>query len=110
MCVHVHHTHTHTHTHTDQLNGWEFLAKEKICTVYRKLYKDTGLYQFKVIGRYHDITAKDFYDVQVSILIHTLYGTVVHQCSAKDFVEVVGELGDQGLHAHKQCTGWRKID
>ena len=39
---------------------------------YRKLYKDTGLYQYKVIGHYDDITAKDFLDVQVSMGVCTL--------------------------------------
>ncbi len=36
-----------------------------ICTVYKKQYMDTGLLQYKVIGTYHDITANDFYTVQV---------------------------------------------
>ena len=61
------------------LAGWELLAREKSDTVYRRLYKDTGLYQYKVIGRYHDITAKDYLEVQVccmyqdSYCVYTLY-------------------------------------
>ena len=47
------------------LSDWELLAKEGNCTVYRKPYQDTELFQFKVIGRYDDITAKDYFDVQV---------------------------------------------
>lgn len=35
---------------------------------YRKLFKDTGLYQYKVIGQFDDVTAKDFLDVQVSVI------------------------------------------
>ena len=35
---------------------------------YRKPYKDTGLFQYKVIGRYDDITARDFFDVQVRVM------------------------------------------
>ena len=49
------------------LSDWELLAKEGNCTVYRKPYQDTELFQFKVIGRYDDITAKDYFDVQVCV-------------------------------------------
>ena len=49
------------------LSDWELLAKEGNCTVYRKPYQGTELFQFKVIGRYDDITAKDYFDVQVCV-------------------------------------------
>ena len=51
---------------TDALKGWEFVAQENSNTVYRRLYQDTGLYQYKVTGHYDDITAKDYLEVQVS--------------------------------------------
>ena len=54
--------------------GWELLAKENSNTIYHRMYKDSGLYQYKVIGRYHDITAKDYRDVQV------IYMPNVHAC------------------------------
>ena len=60
------------------LSDWELLATEKNCTVYRKLYRDTGHYQFKVIGRYDDITAKDYLDVQVCM--QTLGGSTQLVC------------------------------
>ena len=40
--------------------------------MYRRLYQDTGLYQYKVIGRYHDITAKDYLEVQVLCTVFVL--------------------------------------
>ena len=49
------------------LKGWEFVAQEDTNTVYRRLYQDTGLYQYKVIGHYDDITAKDYLEVQVTL-------------------------------------------
>ena len=52
------------------IKGWELLAKEKSDTVYRRFYKDTGLYQYKVIGRYHDISARDYLEVQVYYVVH----------------------------------------
>ena len=51
--------------HTVALSGWELVTVQPSCTVYKKLYEDTGLFKYKVIGTYQDITAKDFYDVQV---------------------------------------------
>ena len=47
-------------------DGWEFVLEQNKCKVYSKLYKDTGLKQYKVIGSYDDITPRDFLDVQVS--------------------------------------------
>ena len=55
------------------IEGWELLAKEKSDTVYRRFYKDTGLYQYKVIGRYHDISARDYLEVQVYYLTMYMY-------------------------------------
>jgi len=49
------------------LADWECINRDSNYVAYRKLYKDTGLYQFKVIGQFDDITAKDFLDVQVSV-------------------------------------------
>ncbi len=54
--------------HTDPLAGWECINKNSNYMAYRKLFKDTGLYQYKVIGQFDDITAKDFLDVQVSVI------------------------------------------
>lgn len=45
--------------------GWEFMLEQGGCKVYFKPYKDTGLCQYRVIGHYEDITARDFLDVQV---------------------------------------------
>ena len=50
----------------DPMSGWEFMSEQDNCTVYYKPYGDTGLYQYKVVGAYSDITARDFLDVQVS--------------------------------------------
>ena len=50
----------------DPMSGWEFMSEQDNCTVYYKPYGDTGLYQYKVVGTYPDITARDFLDVQVS--------------------------------------------
>lgn len=47
------------------LSGWEFMADEGNCKVYKKPHGETGLNKYKVIGAYDDITAKDFLDVQV---------------------------------------------
>jgi len=47
------------------LSDWELFIDKAEYMVFRKPYADTGLYQFKVIGSYSDVTAKDFYDVQV---------------------------------------------
>ena len=47
------------------LEDWTMVAEQSSCTVYSKPYCDTGLLQYKVIGSYSDITAKDFFDVQV---------------------------------------------
>ena len=41
------------------------MTKDTHCVVYRKPYKDTQLYQYKVLGYFDDITAKDFLDIQV---------------------------------------------
>ena len=49
----------------DPLKGWNQIIQLPNCVVYQKLYKDTGLFQYKVIGSYEDITARDFIDVQV---------------------------------------------
>ncbi len=49
----------------DYLCDWEVFINEPMYMVFRKLYADTGLYQFKVIGTYDDITAKEFFEVQV---------------------------------------------
>ena len=51
----------------DPMSGWEFMSEQDNCTVYYKPYGDRGLYQYKVVGTYPDITARDFLDVQVSI-------------------------------------------
>ena len=48
------------------LDGWEYINGDAGYAAYRKLYKDTGLFQYKVIGRFHDITARDFLEAQVS--------------------------------------------
>lgn len=55
-----------TATDIDYLSGWEMFVNEPSYVVYRKPFADTGLYQFKVIGTYKDVTAKDFFEVQVS--------------------------------------------
>ena len=60
------------------LEGWELLAREKSDTVYRRLYQDTGLYQYKVIGRYHDITARDYLEVQVCFSITNLTTIIMY--------------------------------
>ena len=57
---------------SDYLSDWEMFVKEQSYVVYRKPYADTGLFQFKVIGTYNDVTAKDFYEVQVSGALGTL--------------------------------------
>lgn len=44
---------------------WEFITQDHNYTAYRKHYKNTGLFQYKVIGHYDDITAKAFFEVQV---------------------------------------------
>ena len=49
----------------DPMAGWEFLSEQDNCTVYYKPHGCDGLYQYKVIGSYNDITARDFMDVQV---------------------------------------------
>ncbi len=49
----------------DYLSDWEVFINEPMYMVFRKLYADTGLYQFKVIGTYDDITANEFFEVQV---------------------------------------------
>ena len=48
------------------VDGWEFVVEQNGCKVYSKLYKDTGLKQYRVIGAYDDITARDFLEVQVN--------------------------------------------
>ena len=48
------------------VDGWEFVVEQNGCKVYSKLYKDTGLKQYRVIGAYDDITAWDFLEVQVN--------------------------------------------
>lgn len=48
------------------LSGWEFVTKDIHYVVYKKIYEDTGLFQYKVKGHYDDITASDFCEVQVS--------------------------------------------
>ena len=50
---------------SDALEGWTQIIQLPNCLVYQKLYKETGLFQYKVIGSYYDITARDFIDVQV---------------------------------------------
>ena len=49
----------------DPLKGWEVAFKQDNCTVYSKPYGNTGLLQYKAIGFYDDITARDYLDVQV---------------------------------------------
>lgn len=44
---------------------WEYINGNENYSAYRKLYRDTGLFQYKVIGHYDDVTAKDFLDAQV---------------------------------------------
>ena len=53
----------------DALEGWTEIVHVPSCVVYQKLYKETGLFQYKVIGSYDDITARDFIDVQVQYTI-----------------------------------------
>ena len=50
---------------SDSLSGWEYINGDGDYSAYRKLYKDTGLFQYKVVGRFADVTAKDFLEVQV---------------------------------------------
>ncbi len=50
----------------DPMKGWELMSVQDNCTVYSKPYGDSGLFQYKVIGFYSDVTAHDFLDVQVS--------------------------------------------
>lgn len=52
-------------TVTDNLSDWELFVQEQSCLVYRKPYGNKGLSQFRVVGTYSDVTAKDFYEVQV---------------------------------------------
>ena len=58
------------------LVDWQVYLNEPSYVVYRKPYADTGLYQFKVIGSYNDITAKDFYEVQVNCVCCVVYDCV----------------------------------
>ena len=51
---------------SDGVSSWEYINGESDYTAYRKLYKDTGLFQYKVIGRFDDVTARDFFEAQVS--------------------------------------------
>ena len=53
----------------DALEGWAEIVHLPNCVVYQKLYKETGLFQYKVIGSYDDITARDFIDVQVQYTV-----------------------------------------
>lgn len=50
----------------DPMAGWQLLSEQDNCTVYYKRHGCDGLYQYKVIGSYNDITARDFMDVQVN--------------------------------------------
>ncbi len=56
-------------SNVEYLSDWEMFVDEPTYMVFRKQYADTGLHQFKVIGRYDDIAAQDFLEVQVSIII-----------------------------------------
>lgn len=60
----------------EYLSNWEMFVDEPKYMVFRKLYADTGLYQFKVIGMYDDITAQDFLEVQVSVYTCYLYSYI----------------------------------
>ncbi len=49
----------------DPLEGWQLMSTQDNCKVYSKPYGNSGLCQYKVIGFYENITARDFLDVQV---------------------------------------------
>ena len=49
----------------DQMAGWELMSEQDNCIIYSKPYEDSGLFQYRVVGYYGDITARDFLDVQV---------------------------------------------
>ena len=52
----------------DPMEGWQLMSTQDSCKVYSKPYGESGLFQYKVIGCYENITARDFLDVQVSVL------------------------------------------
>ena len=49
----------------DSLEGWQLMSTQENCKVYSKPCGNGGLCQYKVIGFYENITARDFLDVQV---------------------------------------------
>ena len=64
--------------------GWERFADARNCTVYRKLHQMSGLYMYKVIGRYPDISVREFLDVQVDHGCRKSWDTYVQKLETVD--------------------------
>jgi hypothetical protein len=85
------------HTDTDiylQQSGWERFAEAESCTVYRK-HHQSGLFMYKVIGRFTDISVKEFLDVQVDHACRKEWDSYVQKLET---VEVDPETGTEVVH------------
>ncbi|CAI8002607.1 StAR-related lipid transfer protein 7, mitochondrial [Geodia barretti] len=85
------------HTDTDiylQQSGWERFAEAESCTVYRKPHQ-SGLFMYKVIGRFTDISVKEFLDVQVDHACRKEWDSYVQKLET---VEVDPETGTEVVH------------
>lgn len=51
----------------DQKEKWEWVYEDENITVYRRLLYESGIYEFKCVGTYNDITPMNFVDTQVFI-------------------------------------------
>ena len=75
--------------------NWEFITRDHNYAAYRKYYQDTELFQYKVIGHYDDITARDFFEAQVNTVAvqYVPYALV-------NFWKGVSSCS----HSHTQCS------
>jgi hypothetical protein len=76
-------------------SGWDRFAEAKNCTVYRRLHQTSGLYMYKVIGGYKDISIRDFLYVQVDLTCRKSWDTYVQRLET---VDVDPETSSEVIH------------